>query len=188
MEAAVGFKTAKLHVTVHKDPFGLTVTDNAKHVIAQDLPGRPIEYHGTSFRVYMKSPADEHYFGLGDKPGPSIGAMKHLPIGIPTRSAGSNPPIRFTNRFPGSSPSTRAFARGFISTTRGVRASTSTRNIGTDIRLGQKQGRWIFTFSMVRSRRVLWRRGRGWWAQRRCRRCGRSAISNLAIATFPKQR
>ena len=67
---AVGFKTQKLHVTVHKDPFGLTVTDNAKHVIAQDLPGRPIEYHGTSFRVYMKSPADEHYFGLGDKPGP----------------------------------------------------------------------------------------------------------------------
>ena len=43
---AVGFKTEKLHVTVHKDPFGLAVTDNAKHVIAQDLPGRPIEYHG----------------------------------------------------------------------------------------------------------------------------------------------
>ena len=67
---AVGFKTAKLHIVVHKDPFGLSVTDNAGHVIAQDLPGRPIEYHGASFRVYMKSPADEHYFGLGDKPGP----------------------------------------------------------------------------------------------------------------------
>ena len=67
---AVGFKTAKLHVAVHKDPLGLAVTDNAGHVIAQDLPGRPIEYHGASFRVYMKSPADEHYFGLGDKPGP----------------------------------------------------------------------------------------------------------------------
>ena len=40
------------------------------HVIVQDLPGRPIEYHGASFRVYMKSPDDEHYFGLGDKPGP----------------------------------------------------------------------------------------------------------------------
>jgi len=68
--ASAGFKTAKLHVTVHKDPLGLSVTDNAGHVIAQDLPGRPIEYHGASFRVYMKSPADEHYFGLGDKPGP----------------------------------------------------------------------------------------------------------------------
>lgn len=68
--STVGFKTAKLHVSVHKDPFGLSVIDNAGHVIAQDLPGRPIEYHGASFRVYMKSPAGEHYFGLGDKPGP----------------------------------------------------------------------------------------------------------------------
>ena len=68
--ATVGFKTAKLHVAVHKDPFGLSVTDDAGHVIIQDLPGRPIEYHGASFRVYMKSPDDEHYFGLGDKPGP----------------------------------------------------------------------------------------------------------------------
>ena len=68
--SAVGFKTAKLHVAVHRDPFGLSVTDNAKHVIVQDFPGRPIEYHGASFRVYMKSPAEEHYFGLGDKPGP----------------------------------------------------------------------------------------------------------------------
>jgi alpha-glucosidase len=68
--ATLGFKTSKLHVAIHKDPFGLSVTDNAGHVLAQDLPGRPIEYHGASFRVYMKSPAEEHYFGLGDKPGP----------------------------------------------------------------------------------------------------------------------
>ncbi|MGB6689386.1 MAG: TIM-barrel domain-containing protein [Terracidiphilus sp.] len=66
----VGFKTARLRVSVHKDPLELTVTDNDGHVIAQDLPGRPIEYHGASFRVYRKSPIDEHYFGLGDKPGP----------------------------------------------------------------------------------------------------------------------
>ena len=68
--ATLGFRTAKLRVSVHKDPFGLSVTDEAKHEILQDLPGRPIEYHGGSFRVYMKSPMDEHYFGLGDKPGP----------------------------------------------------------------------------------------------------------------------
>ena len=67
---SVGFRTAKLHVAVHRDPFGLTVTDLAGHVIAEDLPGRPVEFHGASFRVYLKSPADEHYFGLGDKPGP----------------------------------------------------------------------------------------------------------------------
>jgi len=67
---SVGFKTAKLQVSVRKDPLELTVTDLAGHVIAEDLPGRPIEYHGAAFRVFRKSPADEHYFGLGDKPGP----------------------------------------------------------------------------------------------------------------------
>ena len=68
--ASVGFKTARLRVTLHRDPLELHVTDLEGHVIAEDFPGRPIEYHGNSFRVYMKSPADEHYFGLGDKPGP----------------------------------------------------------------------------------------------------------------------
>ena len=68
--ATVGFKTAKLRVTLHKDPLELTVTDLEGHVISQDLPGRAVEYHGAEFRVYRKSPGDEHYFGLGDKPGP----------------------------------------------------------------------------------------------------------------------
>jgi alpha-glucosidase len=67
---SVGFQTAKLKVTVRKDPLELAITDLAGHVIAEDLPGRPVEYHGSNFRVYRKSPADEHYFGLGDKPGP----------------------------------------------------------------------------------------------------------------------
>jgi alpha-glucosidase len=66
----VGFATAKLRVRVKKDPLEITVTDLAGHVISQDLPGRPIEFHGKAFRVYHASPADEHYFGLGDKPGP----------------------------------------------------------------------------------------------------------------------
>ncbi len=47
----------------------MTVTDLAGHVIVAQLPGRPIEYNGAAFRVYMQSPEDEHYFGLGDKPG-----------------------------------------------------------------------------------------------------------------------
>ena len=67
---SVGFRTTKLHVSVRKDPLELTVTDMQGRVIAAQLPGRPIEYNGAAFRVYMKSPEDEHYFGLGDKPGP----------------------------------------------------------------------------------------------------------------------
>ena len=66
----LAFKTAKLLVSIRKDPLELTVTDVAGHVITDDFPGRPVEYHGAAFRVYRRSPADEHYFGLGDKPGP----------------------------------------------------------------------------------------------------------------------
>jgi alpha-glucosidase len=67
---AVGFKTARLRVSVRRDPLQMTVTDLAGNVVSEDLPGRPVEFHGGAFRVYHKSPADEHYFGLGDKPGP----------------------------------------------------------------------------------------------------------------------
>jgi alpha-glucosidase len=66
----VGFTTAKLRLSVQKNPFQITVTDLAGHVILDELPGRPIEYNASAFRAFFKSPADEHYFGLGDKPGP----------------------------------------------------------------------------------------------------------------------
>jgi alpha-glucosidase len=69
-ESAVGFKTAKLVVSIQKNPLSLKVTDLEGHVISEDLPGRPVEFNGASFRVFRKSPIDEHYFGLGDKPGP----------------------------------------------------------------------------------------------------------------------
>src|SRR6201999_4260320 len=53
----------------------ITVKDNTGSIISDDFASRPIEFHGTKsggyeFRVYKQSPEDEHYFGLGDKPGP----------------------------------------------------------------------------------------------------------------------
>jgi alpha-glucosidase len=66
---AVEFKTAKLIVSVDR-AMRLRVTDLEGHVIDQDEPGRPTEYYGKSFRVTKMSPPDEHYFALGDKPGP----------------------------------------------------------------------------------------------------------------------
>ena len=68
--AAAGFRTKKLRVSVNRDPLQLRVSDLDGHVLAEDLPGRPIEFNGTAFRIYRKSPDSEHYFGLGDKPGP----------------------------------------------------------------------------------------------------------------------
>ncbi|MGB8260395.1 MAG: TIM-barrel domain-containing protein [Terracidiphilus sp.] len=66
----IEFKTRLLTVRLNKDPLALTVTDAAGALVSRDLPGRPIEFHGSSFRVYHSSPPDEHYFGLGDKAGP----------------------------------------------------------------------------------------------------------------------
>ncbi|WP_213805168.1 TIM-barrel domain-containing protein [Granulicella sp. dw_53] len=64
---ATGFHTASLQVTL--DPtLRLTVSDLAGHILQQD--SEPILWHGTGFRVTkQKDPAD-HFFGLGDKPGP----------------------------------------------------------------------------------------------------------------------
>ncbi len=75
---SVGFKTAKLHVSVHKDPFELTVTDLGGHVIAADFPGRPIEYHGASFRVYMKSPVRRALLRPGRQAWPARPAQPRL--------------------------------------------------------------------------------------------------------------
>lgn len=66
----VGFTTANLRVVVEKNPLAITVIDNDGHVLLAQMPERPIEFHGTEFRVFLQSPWSEHYFGLGDKPGP----------------------------------------------------------------------------------------------------------------------
>ena len=71
----IGFSTTKLHLTIQRNPLAMTVTDLAGNVISQDIPEHPVEFHGADaktigFRVYKHSPEDEHYFGLGDKPGP----------------------------------------------------------------------------------------------------------------------
>jgi alpha-glucosidase len=65
---SLGFQTEALNISVNRQTFALTISDRAGKVLQQDA--RPIEFHGASFRVYKQMPIDEHYFGLGDKPGP----------------------------------------------------------------------------------------------------------------------
>ncbi len=64
---AQGFRTGKLHVAVGPH-LTLTVTDLSGQVLQQDA--EPIVRHGTTFRVYKQATAEDHFFGLGDKPGP----------------------------------------------------------------------------------------------------------------------
>src|SRR6266849_5233754 len=66
--SSVGFRTKALRVSINRQTFGLTIADLGGNVLQQDA--RPVEFHGDSFRVYKTMPLDEHYFGLGDKPGP----------------------------------------------------------------------------------------------------------------------
>jgi alpha-glucosidase len=64
----VGFRTHILRVSLNRQTFALTISDTGGTVLQQDA--LPTEFHGDSFRVYKTMPLDEHYFGLGDKPGP----------------------------------------------------------------------------------------------------------------------
>ncbi len=61
-----GFSTGKLHVAVGAN-LALTITDNAGNVVQQDA--EPIVRRGKDFRVYKQRSDEDHFFGLGDKPG-----------------------------------------------------------------------------------------------------------------------
>jgi alpha-glucosidase len=67
---SVGFRTGLLRVRIDRVTSRLAVDDLQGNVIQEDAIGWPVEFHGETFRVYKTMPADEHYFGLGDKVGP----------------------------------------------------------------------------------------------------------------------
>lgn len=67
---SAGFSTSAMRVSVNLATLQITVTDPSGRVLQQDDPAWPIEFHGSSFQVYKSMPQDEHYYGLGDKPGP----------------------------------------------------------------------------------------------------------------------
>jgi alpha-glucosidase len=67
---AVGFHTTVLRVKVERATMRLSITDLNGAVVQEDAANRPIEFHGPAFRVYKTMRPEEHYFGLGDKPGP----------------------------------------------------------------------------------------------------------------------
>jgi alpha-glucosidase len=66
----VGFQTKLLRVKVRRQDFRLSVADLQGNVLQEDAEGWPVEFHEDAFRIYKQMPADEHYFGLGDKVGP----------------------------------------------------------------------------------------------------------------------
>ena len=67
---SVGFRTARVHVAIDHRSGTLRITDLNGHVLREDAA--PVEFQSDgSFRLTEVMPANEHYFGLGDKTGPS---------------------------------------------------------------------------------------------------------------------
>ena len=64
----IGFATSALRFAIDRASGASTVSDVDGDILQQDV--RPIEFVGRAFRVFKTMPLDEHYFGLGDKPGP----------------------------------------------------------------------------------------------------------------------
>jgi alpha-glucosidase len=62
-----GFRTAALRVSI-TDDLRLTVTDLAGHVLQSDA--LPVSWNQDGFKVSKAKKPEDHYFGLGDKPGP----------------------------------------------------------------------------------------------------------------------
>jgi alpha-glucosidase len=68
--STIGFHTAALRVKIERATMRLRITDLNGAVVQEDTVNRPTEFHGSAFRVYKAMSPEEHYFGLGDKPGP----------------------------------------------------------------------------------------------------------------------
>jgi alpha-glucosidase len=69
-DGAIGFRTSALRVRIERASLRFSLTDLDGNVLQEDARGWPVEFHDNSFRIYKQMPADEHYFGLGDKVGP----------------------------------------------------------------------------------------------------------------------
>jgi len=67
---AVGFHTTVLRVKVERATMRLRITDLNGTAVQEDAADRPVEFHGSAFRLYKTMRPEEHYFGLGDRPGP----------------------------------------------------------------------------------------------------------------------
>jgi alpha-glucosidase len=64
----IGFATKTLRFSIDRATGASMISDVDGNLLQQDVG--PIEFVGNSFRVFKTMPLDEHYFGLGDKPGP----------------------------------------------------------------------------------------------------------------------
>jgi alpha-glucosidase len=66
-ETAVGFHTSSLRVVMNRATGLMTLLDASGSILREDA--EPFQFQGDGFHVAEIMPANEHYFGLGDKTG-----------------------------------------------------------------------------------------------------------------------
>ncbi|HKW32590.1 MAG TPA: glycoside hydrolase family 31 protein [Candidatus Acidoferrum sp.] len=59
-----------VHVSIAKSPLLITFSDASGNVLLADEPSLPMAWDGPRVHVWKRMPADENYYGLGDKAGP----------------------------------------------------------------------------------------------------------------------
>ena len=66
----VRLTSPSLRVVVTKSPLLVSFTDSSGNVLLADEPSLPMAWNGQRVRAWKTLPADENYYGLGDKTGP----------------------------------------------------------------------------------------------------------------------
>lgn len=66
----VRITAASVSVIVQKSPLLITFADADGRVLLADEPALPMAWDGSRIHVWKRMPADENYYGLGDKAGP----------------------------------------------------------------------------------------------------------------------
>src|ERR1700676_356924 len=65
----VRINAGDVNVIVVKSPLLINFVDSAGAAILEDQPSLPMAWDGENIHVWKRMPADENYFGLGDKAG-----------------------------------------------------------------------------------------------------------------------
>ena len=66
----VRIASSELVAIAQKSPLLITFSDASGNVLLTDEPSLPMAWNGNRVHVWKKMPADENYYGLGDKAGP----------------------------------------------------------------------------------------------------------------------
>src|SRR5580700_10842273 len=69
-ESELRMTAGRIGVLIKKAPLLISFADSAGNIILADEPSLPLAWNSTYIHAWKHMPAEESYYGLGDKPGP----------------------------------------------------------------------------------------------------------------------